>query len=120
MLFIMKKLFFTLLFLGFYFITFAQSEPKVGDVLIIESPSSHVYNHVKFPKLNTLIKRGKVGNYKSVKGNVVVVDEIIEGKDGSTHVVLKKKDGSKFFGYLTSVKANYDKSIKSGEISVKG
>ena len=115
----MKKLFFTLLFLGFYFVTFGQNEPKVGDVLVIESPSSHVYNYVKFPKLNTLIKRGKVGNYKSVKGNVVIVDEVIEGKDGSTYVVLKKKDGSKFFGYLTKVKANYDKSINAGEISVK-
>ena len=115
----MKKLFFTLLFLGFYFIALGQNEPKVGDVLIIESPSSHAYNYIKFPKLNTLAKRGKVANYKSVKGNVVVIDEIIEGKDGKTHVVLKKKDGTKFFGYLSKVKANYEKSIASGEISKK-
>ncbi|MEO1030462.1 hypothetical protein [Winogradskyella sp.] len=115
----MKKLFFTLLFLGFCFIALGQNEPKVGDVLIIERPSSHVYNYVKFPKLNTLTKRGKVANYKSVKGNIVVIDEIIEGKDGSTDVVLKKKDGTKFFGYLTTVKANYAKSIKAGEISIK-
>ena len=115
----MKKLFFTLVFLGFCFLSTAQNEPKVGDVLVIESPSSHVYNHVKFPKLNILAKRGKVANYKSVHGNLVVIDEIIEAKDGSKHVVLKKKDGTKFFGYLTKVRANYEKSIKSGEISVK-
>ena len=65
-----------------------------------------------------MIKRGKVGNYKSVYGETVVVDDVITKDDGSTYVILKKKDGSKFFGIKTSVKANYDKAIKAGELAI--
>jgi hypothetical protein len=111
----MKKLFFGLLFLGLCFTMSAQSQPEVGDELIVKESSA--YNYVKFPKLNVLTKRGKVANYKSVYGNTVLVDEVITKDDGSTYVILKKKDGSKFFGYLTKVKANYSKSIDAGELA---
>ncbi|WP_282043442.1 hypothetical protein [Winogradskyella flava] len=115
----MKKIFFTLLFFGCCFLISAQTEPKVGDELIIEAQDGPTYHHIKFPKLNILVKRGKVANYKSVHGNVVIIDDVITDKDNNTYVVLKKKDGSKFFGFLTKVKANYEKSIASGEMVVK-
>ena len=111
----MKKLFFALLFLGLYFTMNAQNQPKVGDELIIKASQS--YNYVKFPKLNVLTKRGKVANYKSVYGSKVVIDEVITKGDGSIYVILKKKDGSKFFGLKTTVKANYFKSIDAGELT---
>ena len=38
-------------------------------------------------------------------------------EDCTIHVVLERKDGTKFFGYLKSVKANYNKSIEAGEIA---
>lgn len=110
----MKKLIFTLLFLGFCFTVSAQSQPKVGDELVISNSSN--FNYIKFPKKNILIKRGKVGNYKSVYGDTVVVDEVITKDNGSTYVMLKKKDGTKFFGYLTTIKANYSKAIDAKEI----
>ncbi len=115
----MKKLLFTLLFFGFCFSLGAQTEPKVGDELIIKEQKGQSYNYIKFPKLNILSKRGKVANYKSVHGNTVVIDDIITDKNNNTYVILKKKDGSKFFGYLSKVKANYDKSISSGEMVIK-
>jgi hypothetical protein len=111
----MKKLFFGLLFLGLCFTMSAQSQPEVGDELIIKESSA--YNYVKFPKLNILTKRGKIANYKSVYGNNVLVDEVITKDDGSTYVILKKKDGSKFFGYLAKIKANYTKAIEAKEIA---
>lgn len=114
---IMKKIFFTLLFLGFCFVTSAQSEPKVGDELVINAQKGSSYNYIKFPKLNILNKRGKVANYKSVHGNTVVIEEIITDKKNNTYVILKKKDGSKFFGLNSTVKANYAKALESGEIS---
>lgn len=112
----MKNLFFTLFFFGFCFLATAQSQPNIGDELVIKEPTSITYKYVKFPRLNILAKRGKVANYKSVYGNTVVVKEVMTKDDGTTLVVLEKKDGSKFFGYLKSVKANYAKSIESGEI----
>ncbi|MGE5944481.1 MAG: hypothetical protein ACM31G_09100 [Flavobacteriales bacterium] len=95
-----------------------QNEPKVGDVLVINPTSNIKYNHISFPKLNFIAKRGKVANYKSVHGNHVVVKEVITKSNGNTYVVLEKKDNSKFFGYLKNVKANYDKSLNAGEISI--
>lgn len=113
----MKNLFFTLLCLGFCLFIGAQSTPKVGDELIVKAPNGQNYNYVKFPKLNTLIKRGQVGNYKSIYDNTVVVEKVLTKDNGSTYVILKKKDGSKFFGLKTSIKANYTKAIEAGELA---
>ena len=114
----MKNLFLVALFFGCFSITFAQNEPKVGDALTIKEPSSQLYNHIDFPRLNILVKRGSLPNYKSVYNNDVVVEEVITKKDGSVDVVLKKKDGSKFFGFLPKVKANYSKALAANEIVV--
>ena len=110
----MKKLFFILLFSGFCFLGFSQSEPKVGDELIINEAIS--YNYVQFPKLNILVKRGKLANYKSVYGDTVVIDDVIKKDSGSTYVILKKKDGSQFFGFLSKVKAKIDKALAAKEL----
>jgi len=112
----MKKLLFTVLFLGFCFVSIAQNEPKVGDVLVVNEPYAQTFNYINFPKPNILIKRGKVANYNSIYGNKVIIDDIKTKDDGNTYVILKKQDGSKFFGYLNSVKANYKKAITSKEL----
>ncbi|WP_411895593.1 hypothetical protein [Winogradskyella sp. A2] len=113
----MKNIFLTLLFLGFCIFATAQSQPNVGDELVIKEPVAQNYRYVKFPRLNILAKKGKVANYKSVYGNTVIVKEVMTKEDGSTFVLLQKKDGSKFFGYLKNVKANYNKSIEAGELN---
>ena len=112
----MKKLFFIPLFFGFTISMSAQSAPKVGDELIIKSPTAQNFNHVSFPRLNILAKRGKVANYKSVYNNKVVVKDVITKDNGDTYVILNKKDGSKFFGYLKTIEANYSKAIRAKEI----
>ncbi|MDN3664185.1 hypothetical protein ACFFU1_08555 [Algibacter miyuki] len=114
----MKTPFLTLLFTAFFITITAQETPQVGDQLMVNGPSNQFYNHVDFPQLNFLVKRGKIANYKSVKGNHVEISHVETDKNGTQYVTLKKKDGGKFFGYLNSVKANYNKSINSGELSV--
>ena len=120
----MKKISFLLLFA--FGLTFAnnrqplelqQSDPKVGDVLIINSPKGNTYNHIDFPRLNFIVKRGGIANYKSVYGKHVVIKEVIINEDGSKRIILENKDNSKFFGFLKQVEANYDQSLSSGEIS---
>jgi hypothetical protein len=119
----MRKLCYLLLFT--FGISFAnnqplenQNDPQVGDVLVINSPSGTEYNHISFPKLNIIAKRGKVANYKSVHGNHVIVKEVMSKSNGNTYVILEKKDNTKFFGFLKEVKANYDESLNAGEISI--
>lgn len=95
-----------------------QNEPQVGDVLVINTPSGSDYNHIFFPKLNIIAKKGRVANYKSVHGNHVVVKEVITNSNGNTYVILEKKDNTQFFGFVKKVKANYTKSLNAGEISI--
>lgn len=104
--------------MGFVSVSFAQDAPKVGDVLEISEPYAQTFNHIFFPKTNILKKRGHMSGYKSVYGEEVVVSEIETKDDGTTYVILKKKDDTKFFGYLSEVKANYSKSLDSGELSL--
>ncbi|GAA3604001.1 hypothetical protein Q4Q39_09655 [Flavivirga amylovorans] len=113
----MKNLIFAMLFFSFCFFTNAQDNPKIGDELIINAPQNVSYNHIDFPRLNFLVKKGRLANYKNVYGNKVIVKDIINENNGITYVVLKKKNGKKFFGYLNTVKANYSKSIESGELA---
>lgn len=95
-----------------------QNEPLVGDVLVINATSNTNYNHIDFPKLNVIVKKGGLATYKPVHGNHVVIKEVETNKDGNVNVVLEKKDGSKFFGFVKQVKADYNKSISSGELSI--
>ncbi|WP_411768747.1 hypothetical protein [Winogradskyella sp. A3E31] len=112
----MKKVFFTLVFTGFLFSAIAQEVPQVGDELIVKAPKHQNYDNIDFPKRNILTKRTKVANYKSVYDKTVVIDKVITDDDGNNYVMLKTKDGSKFFGIKSSIKANYNKAIEAGEL----
>ncbi|WP_178984876.1 hypothetical protein [Winogradskyella helgolandensis] len=114
----MKKLLFTLLCFTFFLSASAHNEPKVGDILTVKTPSAEGFNHIDFPKANTLIKRGVVTGYKSVDNKTVVIDKVDTKDNGSTTVIIKKKDGSKFFGLLNKVKADYAKAIETGELVI--
>jgi len=113
----MKKFIVTVSFICVCFLSYANHTPKVGDVLIVKAPSSQFYNHIAFPQLNILVKRGKIASYTPVIGNEVVVEEVFTKKN-KTYVVLKKNDGTKFFGLYSDVKANYQKAMDSGELEL--
>ncbi len=116
----MKKLVLAMLLVfGFHLTTYSQdkiSRPEVGDILMVNAPNGTYYNHVYFPKLNFLVKRGKIANYKSVHNTMVIVKDVTD-KNGNLYITLSPKDGSKFFDYVSKVNANYYKSIASGELS---
>ena len=114
----MRKFFATLFIIGIGLSLNAQEKPEIGDEFIINKPSKQYYSHISFPKPNFIAKKGKIANYKSVFNNKVIVSRIETKKNGDTYIILKKKDGKKFFGYLSKVKANYIKSLSSGELSL--
>jgi hypothetical protein len=92
-----------------------NNDPNVGDVLKINKPKNMSYKHIDFPKLNFIVKRGGLPNYNSVYRELVIVKKVID-KNGDIHVVLERKDGKKFFGYLKQVTANYTESLDAGEL----
>ena len=95
----------------------SQTEPKIGDVLMVNPTSNTKYNHVFFPKLNFIAKKGNLTTYKPIHGAKVVVKDIVN-RNGNTYVILEKKDGDKFFGFTTKVKANYKLALDSGELAL--
>ncbi|AUS06818.1 hypothetical protein [Pseudotamlana carrageenivorans] len=119
----MKKLTF-LLFLAFGF-SFANTtnpisqDVQVGDELVINVQKADKFNHVDFPRLNFIVKRGGLANYNSVDGKVVVVKNVTTNSQGNTQVTLEPKNGRKFFGFLNTVEADFTKALNSGEISKK-
>ncbi|RYH73055.1 hypothetical protein EVU94_10285 [Flavobacteriaceae bacterium 144Ye] len=94
----------------------AQDTVKEGDVLRIGKASGETYSHVDFPRLNTLVKRGSVASYKNVVGELAVVESVTKNKDNTVKITMKLKSGKKFFNYLNSVSADFDKAIASGEL----
>ncbi len=92
------------------------SEIKVGNILVIGSPSTTGYQHIYFPKTNFIIKRGGIANYKHLIGKKVIVNAIETNAKNERIVVLKRDDKMKFFNRYTSVRANLDSAIESGEI----
>jgi hypothetical protein len=119
----MKKILYLLCFVyGVSFATtqpninFKNNDPKVGDVLKIKQPKTVSFKHIDFPRLNFIVKRGGLANYKSVYDELVVVKKVTDN-NGNIHVTLERKNGKKFFGYLKQVNANYTASIEAGEIA---
>lgn len=117
----MRKLLIITLFLGFAFQTQGQEkdinkEIEIGTVVEINEPQVYGYKYIQFPRPNFIIKRGGIVNYNSVKGNRVEITGIEIKKDGSREVQLKRINGGKFFRNFTTVKADLDKALESGEI----
>ncbi|MBP0902275.1 hypothetical protein ACFSKN_17310 [Mariniflexile gromovii] len=120
----MKRIYLLLLLVsGFAFannthpLELKQNDPKIGDVLVINSTSNIKYNHIDFPQLNIIVKKGNVANYKSVHGKRVVIKEVVNHESGHTKVLLGNEDNTKFFGVVKHVEANYSKALSSGEMS---
>lgn len=102
-------------------ITFSVNAQKtddlvsVGETFSIQESDNYQYSHINFPKPNFIIKKGAIADYKKLRGVQVVVSEIKSNK-GKTRVVLKRKDGKKFFGNFPSVTANIEDAVASGEL----
>jgi len=95
-----------------------ENPPNIGDKLVINQPSQQSYNYIEFPRLNFIAKRNGIANYKSVFGARVIIKNVTTKNDGSIMVEIELENEKKFFGYLKNVKANYNKAIESGEMSV--
>ncbi len=121
----MKNLYFALILMfSFSINSFGHNDldnqqPKVGDTLIIAQPKGETYKHIDFPRLNTLVKRGKIASYKSVYNVEVIVTKVMENEYGRVDAKLERVDGKKFFNLSKSVTSNYSKAIEIGELRTK-
>lgn len=91
------------------------AEVKKGEILKIGSSENFQYSDIQFPRANFIIKKGGRPEYSQLQGVEVVVSEV-KKRDNSSTVILKRRDGKKFFGSFPEIKANYGDAIASGEL----
>ena len=91
------------------------AEIEKGEILKIGSSENFQYSDIKFPRANFIIKSGGRPDYSRLQGVEVVVSQV-KKKDNSSTVILKRRDGKKFFGSFSEIKANYKEAIASGEL----
>lgn len=112
----MKRVFFTLLtILLAGQLSYSQAVTvQEGAEFRIEKPEG-TYQHIQFPRANFIIKRGGIANMAATDGLTVVVDRVSR-KNGNQVVILKRKDGAKFFRNFRTVAAHWPEAIEAGEL----
>lgn len=99
----------------------ATNTPKfddivVGSELMIGVPSANSYEHIKLSRMNFIIKKGGIPNYKTLLESKVVVSDVKEMPDGRKVVYLKRKNGKRFFNSHSYIKAELQEAITSEEL----
>lgn len=93
-----------------------ENNVEIGDVLKIGETNNYQYTHINFPKPNFIIKKGGIANYGQLAGTLVEVTKIRTNDKGQTSILLRRKDGKKFFGSFSEIKADYQQAIASAEL----
>lgn len=118
----MRKSLFILMFLSVLGISNAQTtSPMVteGEVLTLGEPSSARYRHIDFPRKNIIIKRGAIANFSNLVGKKLIVEKVVQKENGTTKIVLKRKDGLKFFRFYPTIEANFEQALAKNELKRK-
>ncbi len=85
-----------------------------GTVLEIVKPEGD-FQHLKVPRKNIIIKQGGIPNFYALDRNLVVVEEVQQLGD-QHKVVIKRKDGGKFFRRYRTLTAHWPEALESGEL----
>lgn len=93
-----------------------EENVEIGEILKIGNANNYQYSHVKLPRPNFIIKTGGIPNYDKLEGVLVEVTEVKTDNQGDIKVILKRKDGKKFFNSFPEIKADYNKAIASKEL----
>ncbi len=80
--------------------------------------TGNLYEHIKFPKANFIMKRGRIVDYKTILGKEVVVTKVKTTKNSITKIIVKQKDSKRFFNSLPSVTIDLEKALVANEINV--
>jgi hypothetical protein len=92
--------------------------PKVGDVVVVNSPSSEHFQHIYFPEPDAIQKKTGSLNYKQVFGIEARITKVESRGNGVFVVTLKPLYEKKFFGHWRTVQANYSQAMDSGELNI--
>ena len=89
-----------------------------GDIFQIGSANNDNYKHINFPRRNFIIKKGGIANYKSIKGQKVVVTSVKEKNNGKKVATIKLVDSRRFFNSHKYITVHIDEAIKAKELLI--
>ncbi|MFI8604863.1 hypothetical protein ACIGCP_10400 [Cellulophaga baltica] len=89
-----------------------------GTVVVLANPNRENYKHIDFPRKNIIIKRGALADFNSLVGTKLVIKEYKATNDHNQVASLMRQDGKPFFRFFSSVEANIEQAIESGELKV--
>lgn len=89
---------------------------QIGDQLTLGKPSGASYTQVLVPRKNFIIKRGALPNINALENTKVTITDISDGKN--PQITFKKSDGTKFFRFYKTMKANFNQALASGELRI--
>lgn len=96
------------------------NEPQIGEKFVIQEATTSSYKAIHFPKLNLLMKRGAIASYAPAENKVVEIVEVKKNRKGENIVVLEHVDGKNILTGVKSVRANYQKALRLGELEAYG
>ncbi|WP_282143493.1 hypothetical protein [Cellulophaga baltica] len=89
-----------------------------GTVVILASPNGENYKHIDFPKKNIIMKKGAIADFNNLVGTKLVIKDYKATNDHNQVASLMRQDGKPFFRFFSSVDANIERAIESGELKV--
>jgi hypothetical protein len=112
----MKKIFFAVFAMTGLILSAQDQAVTVaeGAEFQIEKPDGD-FQHILFPRKNFIIKRGGIANMNLADGLHVVVDRVARKGDRQV-VILRRKDGAKFFRNFSTVAAYWPEAMQAGEL----
>jgi len=115
----MRKSLFILVFLSAIGISNAQEInplPTKGEIVRLGKPSGTRYQHIGFLRKNIIIKRGAIANFSHLVGKRLIVESISQNEDGSSKVILRRKDGLNFFRFYPTIEASFEQALEKNEL----
>lgn len=96
---------------------FSQATPpEEGAELRIELPESGSFEYLDVPRNNFIMKRGGIAGVEQLDHTTVLVDEVRETPKG-IQLILKRKDGKRFFKSHRYLTASWPEVAESNELT---
>ncbi|WP_165748277.1 hypothetical protein [Cellulophaga sp. Z1A5H] len=89
-----------------------------GTIVILTNINGEHYKHIDFPRKNFIIKRGALADFNSLAGTKLVIKEYKATKGTNQIALLSRQDDKPFFRFFSSVEANIEQAIESGELKM--
>ena len=92
-----------------------STPPQEGETLLLKLPESGSFEYLDVPRNNFIMKQGGIVDIEQLNNTTVVVDQVRQTRKG-TQLVLKRKDGNRFFKSHRYLTASWPEVAENNEL----